>query len=238
MKALVVAAVVCGLAFPRGSEAHEALSPPWPTGCSLQRLMPAQISGIPGFRRFAPHGTTEVRVTPPKRGAALIYDGAELLYRIVAPTTVVLPSGRTYGLEATRRGGAHLWTGWVSARGGTATVMWRQATAPIIRFAGVPLHEATTPMRDDAFRALLAALGSFEFEHDRLAFVRGASLTERFTVFQAGKMIETLAFEDDRLRALAMLRPTIADPQYGHLLARLFEFEGDQRQAVASFPRW
>lgn len=188
------------------------------------------------------HGSpTRLRIVPPKNAAVLVDDGSSLISQVSTTATVLVPSGRSYGITATR-GAKVLWSAKVAANGGRLDIVWSHGPVPVIRHAApaplpppVPVPILPSPMAGSSFKALVALVDAESFETGKMSLVKTASAQNYFTVAQVGRILDEFDFESTRLQALEALRSRILDPENGFLVAKHFTFLSNQQKAVAMF---
>jgi|SRR5579883_3050709 len=95
-----------------------------------------------------------------------------------------------------------------------------------------PPAPSLAPTLDGAgFASLLARVKGEHFSRGQLKVLREAATASRFLVAQAAELLPLFTFEADRVKALEILAPRIADRENGPRLYVLFEFPSSKREA-------
>ena len=96
----------------------------------------------------------------------------------------------------------------------------------------IPNPNKTTsaqPTQMGSFADLLAALKEESFSGEKLKLIAAASKAS-YTINQVSQLLLELDFENDRLKALKMLKGAIKDPQNAKSLEDLFDFDANKKQ--------
>jgi len=83
-----------------------------------------------------------------------------------------------------------------------------------------------------AFAQTLRAIQANSFDEGKLAYVRAASKTTRFTCAQARQILETFSFDDGRKDAAKALYPGLEDPQNFLPLLEVFSFDSSREELL------
>jgi hypothetical protein len=196
---------------------------------------------------------TQLRITPPAQVSVTVLDGDVALGRFSTQATLGLATGRPYDVVATR-GGVPFFHTRIHAHGGALELAWDAEGTPVLRMLPAPPPVVVTvpgpplpgpgyvpppppSMPKASFESMIALLESTSFDSDRLQLIRTAAGRNRFTVEQAGQLLDCLEFSADRLAAVKALKPSLVDPENGHLLAKHFDFSSDKEKVAAIFAR-
>jgi hypothetical protein len=184
---------------------------------------------------------TILHIVPPRAATVLVDDGTSTLSQIGAASTILVPTGKSYGITA-MRGQRVLWQARIAASGGRIEVVWHRGPTPTIQQTQPsplpfppPLPVGPSPMAGHTFKQLVSVVNNESFESGKMEVVKSAAATNYFTVAQVGRILDELTFDSSKVTALQVLRPRILDPQNGFLLARHFTFTSTQQQAMAMF---
>lgn len=91
------------------------------------------------------------------------------------------------------------------------------------------------PMDAGTFASLLSQVDDASFSDDKLSILRTAATHNGFTCAQLAALLGAMSFADDKLQAVAALRPAIVDPQNAFLINDAFPFSADAQKAQAYF---
>ncbi len=105
---------------------------------------------------------------------------------------------------------------------------------PVAVPAPVP-PPAPVGMDPASFNQLLAQLDKASFADDKLAVLRTVGANNWLTCDQLGRVLDKLSFDDDKVDAVAILQPSIVDPQNAFILNDKFSFSSDAQKAQAYF---
>lgn len=87
-------------------------------------------------------------------------------------------------------------------------------------------------MSDREFAILYRHVKEKTFKDDRFELIEIGSLDSRFNTAQCRQLLELFDFDDDRLRALAVLAPHLTDRRGAGRLLDGFTFETSRKQAT------
>lgn len=105
-------------------------------------------------------------------------------------------------------------------------------------FAGASARRPDTPphrpprMSDREFAVLYGHVEKKTFKEDRLLLIEIGSLDSRFDVGQCLRLLGFFDFDDDKLRALALLAPHLVDRRGADRILEGFDFESNRRRAA------
>ncbi|MFN3202037.1 MAG: DUF4476 domain-containing protein [Bradymonadia bacterium] len=85
------------------------------------------------------------------------------------------------------------------------------------------------PVSQDTMQHLVQRLRDEPFRSDQMRIIRRAANRHHFTARQAVRLAKQLSFSGDRVDALAVLYPSIVDPQNDHVLYAALDFHRDRK---------
>lgn len=107
----------------------------------------------------------------------------------------------------------------------------------LVQLRGPAMVPAPAPqaagMDEDDFAEFLAAIDEASFSNEKTGVVATAAQSHSFTVAQVGRVIDSLSFSADKLKALDLLRGRLVDRQNAFKLLGHFTFAGDKQKAQA-----
>jgi Domain of unknown function (DUF4476) len=86
-------------------------------------------------------------------------------------------------------------------------------------------------MADPSFGAFLGAVNAEAFSANKLAVIEQATTSNFFLVAQVDRLIRSLSFSADKLRALELTAPRIVDRGNAFALFEGFTFTADKQRA-------
>jgi hypothetical protein len=192
----------------------------------------------------APSGApTLIRIVPLQGTSVFIQDAEGVVGRFTETGMMTIPSGRTFQLSA-MRGATALWVGRITTDGREISVVWSGALEPKISVATpaapppppppppIVVSTRPTPMKSPAFEALIVSIHRESFDNQRVDLVRVAAARDHFSVAQVSRILDSIAFEANRLTALEVVRNRITDPENAYVLPQRFTFANNRRRAA------
>jgi hypothetical protein len=169
-------------------------------------------------------GHTVVEVTEPEGAQVQAFDGSALVADDTVPLAFDAQPDHYYRLVTRFPSGA-VRDKKVQARGG--------------RILSVRLQEAQEPqaIADKDFRALRTKLDAERAESGKLGLLRRAAASSFFTVSQAGSLIDRLAYREDKLAAVPILKDRILDRQNAWQLYQHFTYREDKMKVQEMLER-
>lgn len=93
------------------------------------------------------------------------------------------------------------------------------------------------PMFDRRFEGLLGAINAESFSQGKIRVIEDAAREHYFVIAQLRRVIESLTFSPDKIRAVEIMAPRVLDRQNAYTLYSVFSFESEKQQARAIFDR-
>jgi hypothetical protein len=203
----------------------------------------AHTPKAPRAHRAPAVAPTLLHIVPPRAATVLVDDGASVLSQIATTGSILVPTGRSYGITA-MRGQRVLWQAQIAASGGRVEIVWSRGPTPTIQQTQPaplpfpqPLPVGPSPMAGHTFKQLVGVVNNESFESAKLEVIKSAASGNYFSVNQVGRILDELTFDSSKVTALELLRPRILDPENGFLLARHFTFTSTKQQAMAMFSK-
>jgi len=169
-------------------------------------------------------GRTVVEVTEPEGAQVQAFDGAALVADDTVPLAFDAQPDHYYRLVARFPSGA---------------VRDKKVQARAGRLLSVRLQEAKEPqaMSDKDFRALRTGLEHERSDTVKLTLLRSAASTAYFTTAQAGSLIDRLAYREDKLAAIPILKDRILDRENAWQLYQHFTYREDKMKVQEMLER-
>jgi len=101
--------------------------------------------------------------------------------------------------------------------------------------AAAPPKADAGPIEAETLAQLRSSISAAFFSDDKLALVRTVAARNTFTVAQVSSLMTSFAFDNDRVAAITILRPSITDPQNGFVLSNNVTFSKDKKAVMALF---
>lgn len=93
--------------------------------------------------------------------------------------------------------------------------------------------QASAPsLNDEAFSRIVKLIKKQSFDDGKLQMVEAISMLGLFSAHQCADILKTFSFDDNRLKALKYLSPTITDPWQQYEIVREFTFDSNKRKAI------
>jgi len=169
-------------------------------------------------------GRTVVEVTEPEGAQVQAFDGSALVADDTVPLAFDAQPDHYYRLVTRFPSGA---------------VRDKKVQARAGRLLSVRLHEAKEPtaMSDKDFRALRGQLEHERSDTTKLAVLRSAAASVYFTTAQAASLIDRLAFREDKLAAIPILKDRILDRENAWQLYQHFTYREDKMKVQEMLER-
>jgi hypothetical protein len=87
---------------------------------------------------------------------------------------------------------------------------------------------AKQPMSSSRFARLMEQVEDASFQSERNEVLRVAAERNYFRCKQAGQVLSTISFADEKLSALRILAPRLVDPENHHILLDHFTFDDEK----------
>lgn len=100
-----------------------------------------------------------------------------------------------------------------------------------------PIAAGPRPMDERSFAELIRAMEDEAFPQARLRVLESAAGSSHFLIAQLRRIVQTLSFPGDRVRAVEIVAPRILDRGELFKLYSVFDFEHEKAQARAIFER-
>lgn len=164
---------------------------------------------------YRAHGRTVVEITEPEGMQVQAFDGPALVAADTVPVAFDALPDHYYRMVFQLPSGA---------------VREKKLQARSNELLTVRLMEAKGPqaMNEKDFHTLHAALEREAGDAAKLAVLRTAAANAFFTTAQAGQLIDRLAFRDDKLAAVPILKDRILDKQNAWQLYQHFTYREDK----------
>jgi hypothetical protein len=164
---------------------------------------------------YRAHGRTVVEITEPEGMQVQAFDGPALVAADTVPVAFDALPDHYYRMVFQLPSGA---------------VREKKLQARSNELLTVRLMEAKGPqaMNEKDFHTLRAALEREGGDAAKLAVLRTAAANAFFTTAQAGQLIDRLAFRDDKLAAVPILKDRILDKQNAWQLYQHFTYREDK----------
>jgi hypothetical protein len=174
------------------------------------------------YRAHAGH--TVVEVTEPEGAQVQAFDGSALVADDTVPLAFDAQPDHYYRLVTRFPSGA---------------VRDKKVQARAGRLLSVRLQEAKEPqaMSDKDFRALRAGLEHERSDTVKLSLLRSAAASAYFTTAQAGSLIDRLAYREDKLAAIPILKDRILDRENAWQLYQHFTYREDKMKVQEMLER-
>ena len=200
--------------------------PPKPPKVAQPAPEPPVVILEDGIRlEYRPHdGRTVVEVTEPEGAQVQAFDGSALVADDTVPLAFDAQPDHYYRLVTRFPSGA---------------VRDKKVQARAGRLLSVRLHEAKEPtaMSDKDFRALRGQLEHERSDTTKLAVLRSAAASVYFTTAQAASLIDRLAFREDKLAAIPILKDRILDRENAWQLYQHFTYREDKMKVQEMLER-
>ncbi len=94
-------------------------------------------------------------------------------------------------------------------------------------------HRPMAPSLDkDAFKRILKLVKKQSFDTGKLDMIEAIAMLGQFSSAQCAELLGTFSFDNDRLKALKVLRHTLTDMNDGDRILKTFQFISSREQAM------
>jgi hypothetical protein len=187
---------------------------------------PPEVIVEDGIRlEYRAHGDrTVVEVTEPEGTQVQAFDGSALVADDTVPLAFDAQPDHYYRLVA---------------RFPSGSVREKKVQARAGRLLSVRLQEAKEPqaMSDKDFRALRAEIVHERSDTAKLSLLRSAAASAYFTTAQAASLIDELAYREDKLAAIPVLKDRILDRENAWQLYQHFTYREDKMKVQEMLER-
>ena len=105
-------------------------------------------------------------------------------------------------------------------------------------FSAAPVGGAGPwPLTDRAFDDLLQAMQAESFAAGKLNVLQSAARDNHFVIDQLKRIVQSLTFPSDKMRAMEIVAPRVLDRNNAFTLYSVFDFDMERQQARAIFDR-
>ncbi|MEZ4321269.1 MAG: DUF4476 domain-containing protein [Myxococcota bacterium] len=98
-----------------------------------------------------------------------------------------------------------------------------------------PPQPAVLPMSGRSFDALVGQMDNASFGDDKLEILRTAAANNAFTCAQLARILDVFSHGSEKLEAVAIVQPSIVDPENAFVINDRFSFSSDAQKAQAYF---
>jgi len=189
-----------------------------------------------GFLMVAPLGAQHVRVETPAGTVTIDVEGqpgkrvrSRAIIRAVDRRLDRLETLLRRGDRRSRREALQL----VREIRGLVHLLPENAWIPVIveePDVRVRVSEEAPVISEHALESLLERLEDASFAEDQLNILRTAAKHNRFRTEQVLRILKVFSFEEDRLKAVRILRSRIVDPENLHALYEAFDFSDSREE--------